>query len=161
MILGNQVEWALHCAMILACVPKGKQLSSKALAEFHGVPKEYLAKCLQQLSQAGIATTTTGPRGGYSLAKPANQISFLDIVEAIEGKKKTFNCNEIRRNNPCLTKPDRKFPGVCDIAKVMFEADEAWRASLRSRKLSDISDNLVSGITSQSAANFAEWLEAN
>lgn len=86
MILGNQVEWALHCVMILASAPEGKLLSSKALAEFHGVPKEYLAKCLQLLSQAGLVNTSPGPRGGYSLARKPNKISFLDIVEAVEGK---------------------------------------------------------------------------
>jgi DNA-binding IscR family transcriptional regulator len=65
MILGNQVEWALHCVMILASVPEGKRLNSRALAEFHGVPKEYLSKCLQMLSHAGLVHTTPGPYGGY------------------------------------------------------------------------------------------------
>lgn len=161
MILGSQVEWALHCVMILASVPKGKLLSSKALADFHGVPKEYLSKCLQMLSQAGLVNTTTGPRGGYSLAKSPNKISFLDVVEAIEGKASTFKCNEIRRNNPCLAKVDRKFSDLCKIASVMHEADEAWRNSLRERKLSDITDDLMDGVSKETASNFAEWVEEN
>lgn len=161
MILGNQVEWALHCMMILASVPKGKLLNSKALAEFHGVPKEYLSKCLQMLSQAGLVTTTTGPYGGYSLAKTPDKISFLDIVEAVEGKTKTFKCNEIRRNNPCLAKSDRKFSKLCDIAAVMHEADEAWRQSLRKRKLSDITNSLADGVSKETVDNFVEWIEEN
>ena len=161
MILGNQVEWALHCMVILGSAPEGKLLSSKALAEFHGVPKEYLAKCLQMLSQAGLVTTTTGPRGGYALARAASKISFLDIVEAVEGKKSTFKCNEIRRQNPCLAKADRKFSGVCAIAKVMYDADEAWRKSLRERKLSDLTDYLTDGVTKETVANFSSWLESN
>lgn len=159
MILGSHVEWALHCVMILASAPPGKLLSSKALADFHGVPKEYLSKCLQLLSQAGLVKTTTGPRGGYSLAKSPRDISFLDVVEAVEGRKKTFNCQEVRRNNPCLSRADRKFKGVCDIAKVMYEADEAWRASLRNRKMSEITERLSDGLTSESVANFERWLE--
>ena len=161
MILGNQVEWALHCMMILGSVPKGKLLNSKALADFHGVPKEYLSKCLQMLSQAGLVTTTTGPYGGYSLAKAPDKISFLDIVEAIEGNKKTFKCNEIRRNNPCLAKTDRKFSKLCDIATIMHEADEAWRTSLRERKLSDITDSLTGGVTKETVSNFTNWIEEN
>lgn len=159
MILGNQVEWALHCVMILASAPEGKLLSSKALADFHGVPKEYLSKCLQMLSQAGLVNTTTGPRGGYSLAKSPNEISFLDVVEAVEGKKCTFRCNEIRRNNPCLSAVDRKFSNLCGIARVMFEADEAWRKSLRDRKISDITDHLLDGVSEETVSNFAEWFE--
>jgi Rrf2 family protein len=161
MILGNQVEWALHCVMILASAPKGKLLNSKALAEFHGVPKEYLSKCLQMLSQAGLVTTTTGPYGGYSLAKAPDKISFLDVVEAVEGKLKTFKCTEIRRNNPCLAKSDRKFSKLCDIAVVMNEADEAWRKSLREKKLSDITNSLLDGVTKETVHNFEEWFEQN
>ena len=161
MILGNQVEWALHCMMILASVPEGKLLNSKALAEFHGVPKEYLSKCLQMLSQAGLVTTTTGPYGGYSIAKSPDKITFLDVVEAVEGKVKTFKCNEIRRNNPCLAKTDRKFGHLCDIASVMYEADEAWRRSLRAKKLSDITNNLADGVSKETVNNFVEWINNN
>lgn len=161
MILGNQVEWALHCMMILGSVPKGKLLNSKALANFHGVPKEYLSKCLQMLSQAGLVTTTTGPYGGYSIAKAPDKISFLDIVEAVEGNKKTFKCSEIRRNNPCLAKTDRKFAKLCDIASIMHEADEAWRTSLRERKLSEITGSLKDGVSKETVSNFANWIEEN
>lgn len=161
MILGNQVEWAIHCVVILASVPKGKLLNSKALAEFHGVPKEYLSKCLQMLSQAGLVTTTTGPYGGYNLAKTPDKISFLDVVEAIEGKTKTFKCNEIRRNNPCLAKADRKFSKLCGIAAVMNEADEAWRSSLREKKISDITDYLADGVSKETISNFRAWIDEN
>jgi Rrf2 family protein len=161
MILGNQVEWALHCVMILASVPEGKRLNSRALAEFHGVPKEYLSKCLQMLSHAGLVHTTPGPYGGYSLAKPANSISFLDVVEAVEGKAKTFKCNEIRRNNPCLAKIDRKFSSFCAIAAVMHDADEAWRQALRAKKISDITDHLAAGVSKETMNNFVKWIEEN
>lgn len=161
MILGNQVEWALHCMMILGSIPEGKLLNSKALAEFHGVPKEYLSKCLQMLSQAGLVKTTMGPYGGYNLAKTPDKITFLDIVEAVEGKTKTFKCNEIRRNNPCLAKGDRKFDKLCDIASIMHEADEAWRKSLREKKLSDLTDYLSDGVSKETINNFTNWVEEN
>lgn len=147
--------------MILASAPKGKLVSSKSLADFHGVPKEYLSKCLQMLSNAGIVSTTTGPKGGYSLAKSPDMISFLDIVEAVEGRSSTFKCNEIRRNNPCLAKSDRKFTGICAIAKVMYEADEAWRNSLRKKKLSSITNGLADGVSKESWSNLLEWFEQN
>lgn len=113
------------------------------------------------LSQAGIVNTITGPHGGYSLAKSPDKISFLDIVEAVEGKTKTFKCNEIRKNNPCLAKVDRKFAHICDIAAVMHEADEAWRKSLRSKKISDITNHLADGVSKETVAKFGEWLEQN
>src|ERR1700743_331652 len=103
MILKNQIEWALHCCALLANVPAGRYLPTRDLAEFHGVPKEYLSKALQALSQAGLVEGTLGPAGGYRLARAPDAISFLDIVEAVEGKASTFVCTNIRRNNPCLS----------------------------------------------------------
>ena len=76
MQLKNQVEWALHCCSILASAPEGGRLSTKDLAELHGVPKEYLSKALQALSAAGIVEGTLGPTGGYRLARPVAKISF-------------------------------------------------------------------------------------
>ena len=96
MILKSQVEWALHCCAILAGLPAGRYLSTKALAEFHGLPKEYLSKALQSLSQAGLVDTTLGPSGGYRLARPPAELTFLEIVEAVEGKSRTFVCTNIR-----------------------------------------------------------------
>ena len=141
MILKSQVEWALHCCAILAGLPEGRYLSTKALAELHGLPKEYLSKALQSLSQAGLVHTTLGPSGGYRLAKPPAELTFLEIVEAVEGKAQTFVCTNIRNNNPCRPK------GYCDsspcaVARIMWEADEAWRQKLRSVRLSDLVETL-------------------
>lgn len=137
MILKSQVEWALHCCAILSGLPEGRYLSTKALAELHGLPKEYLSKALQSLSQAGLVDTTLGPSGGYRLAKPPADISFLDIIEAVEGKSRTFVCNNIRDNNPCLARNQRN-RGTCAVARIMWEADEAWRTKLRSISLADL-----------------------
>lgn len=161
MILGNQVEWALHCVTLLASVPHGTLISSKTFAEFYGVPKEYLSKCLQMLSQAGLVITTTGPRGGYSLAKSPDKITFLDVVEAVEGRKKTFQCTEIRRNNPCLAKVDRKFVGLCEIATVMHEADEAWRRSLREKRLSDVVSQATGRLSEESREKLTQFFASD
>src|SRR5690242_7227712 len=142
MILKSQVEWALHCCAILSGVPEGRYLSTKALAELHGLPKEYLSKALQSLSQAGLVDTTLGPSGGYRLAKPPEQMTFLDIVEAVEGKGRTFVCSNIRENNPCLPE-NYCYSGPCAVARIMWEADEAWRDKLRSVTLSDLGRMLV------------------
>lgn len=157
MILKSQVEWALHCCAILAGLPDGRYLSTKALAELHGVPKEYLSKALQSLSQAGLVHTTLGPSGGYRLAKPASELTFLDIVEAVEGKTRTFVCNNIRANNPC--RPEGYCEsGACAIARIMWEADEAWRAKLRSVRLSGLIETLSQEVPAPLWKSTFEWV---
>jgi Rrf2 family protein len=157
MILKSQVEWALHCCAILAGLPEGRYLSTKALAEFHGLPKEYLSKALQSLSQAKLVLSTLGPSGGYRLSRAPGEISFLDVVEAVEGKERTFVCSNIRANNPC--RPEGFCDaGSCAIARVMWEADEAWRAKLRSVTLAMLVSTLEHEIPATLWRSSSEWL---
>lgn len=157
MILKSQVEWALHCCAILAGLPEGRYLSTKALAELHGLPKEYLSKALQSLSQAGLVHTTLGPSGGYRLARSPTELTFLDIVEAVEGKSRTFVCNNIRANNPCRPKGYCE-SSPCAVARIMWEADEAWRSKLRSVRLSDLAETLSQEIPADIWEKTFEWV---
>ncbi|WP_413731229.1 RrF2 family transcriptional regulator [Sodalis sp. RH20] len=157
MILKSQVEWALHCCALLAGMPAERYLSTKTLAEFHGLPKEYLSKALQSLSQAGLVATTLGPGGGYRLARAPAEITFLDIVEAVEGKRQTFICNEIRGNNPCRAK------GTCDskpcpIARIMWDADAAWRHSLAGVSLASLALTLAEDVPDDLLKRTMDWL---
>jgi Rrf2 family protein len=157
MNLKNQVEWALHCCAMMMALPDGATVPAKVLAEFHGVPKEYLSKALQALSQAGIVSGTLGPSGGYRLARAADDISFLDIVEAVEGKRSTFRCDEIRANNPCLPRRHRAAK-PCTIARVMWNADEAWRQSLRAVTLTNLAAQLAEDVPEEQLAKGRAWL---
>ena len=157
MFLKSQVEWVLHCCAILAGLPDGRYLSTKALAEFHGLPKEYLSKALQSLSQAGLVHTTLGPSGGYRLAKPPAELTFLDIVEAVEGTAPTFVCTNIRANNPCRPQGYCE-SGPCAVARIMWEADEAWRAKLRSVRLSDLIGILSQDLPAELWKASFEWV---
>lgn len=157
MILGNQVEWALHCMTVLGRMPEGVHISAKLLAEFHGVPKEYLSKAMQSLASAGLVNTTSGPKGGYSLSRSPSKITMLDIVEAVEGKKMTFNCQEIRGNIPCKGKPSKP-TSACTIASVMYKADNAWRDVLRKQKLSDMVEAVEKNVPDDALKYSDEWL---
>ena len=157
MILRSQVEWALHCCTLLAGLPPEEHLSTKDLAEFHGVPKEYLSKALQALAQAGLVEGTLGPRGGYRLARPAAEITFLDVVEAVEGRRSTFACTEIRRNHPCHP-PKSVFAAPCRIARVMHGADEAWRQALRATSVAEIAVALTEELPPDVIAKNHAWL---
>ena len=138
MHLGEGVEWALHCASLLASLPPGTTLPASRLAEFHGVPPAYLAKHLQALSQAGIVESVPGRRGGYRLGRPAAEVTLLDVIEAVEGTAGSFRCTEIRRRGPTAS-PAANYPQACRITMAMDRADEAWRASLRGQTLAELS----------------------
>lgn len=157
MILKSQVEWALHCCGILSALPEGRYLSTKALAELHGLPKEYLSKALQSLSQAGLVHTMLGPSGGYRMARAPGDLTFLDVVEAVEGAGRTFVCQNIRANNPCRPK-DHCDNGACAIARIMWDADEAWRASLRKVTFADLGVMLKDEVSPEVLSRTFNWV---
>jgi len=163
MQLRGTVEWALHCCAVLAGLAPDRYLPTRDLADFHGVPKAYLSKALQALSQAGLVTGTLGPAGGYRLARAPERISFLEIVEAVEGKASTFACTDIRRNNPCLSAAEVKSlctdAKPCAVAKVMWRADRAWRDSLRAVTLADLGKALESALPPGARRKGAAWIE--
>jgi Rrf2 family protein len=158
MRLGEGVEWALHCTTVLALVPPDMAMAGAHLADFHGVPTAYLAKALQALSRAGLVESTPGRRGGYRLARPAAEITLLDVVLAVEGDEPAFRCSEIRRRGPAAM-PARFYPHPCGIAAAMWRAEDAWRASLRETTVADILGSLMQSVSPESAAKAATWMQ--
>lgn len=156
MQLKSQVEWALHCCAVMGGLPPGQDISTKALAESHGIPKEYLSKALQSLSSADLVESALGPSGGYRLSRAADEMTFLDIVEAVEGPGLTFACSEIRKNNPCRSDNFRD-KRSCPIARVMWKADKAWRDALRAATLADLGQTLLAEVPEPMLQASVEW----
>lgn len=161
MQLGNQVEWALHCASTLASLESGKRLSASALAELFEVPPKYLAKALQSLSAAGLIGSTAGPKGGYCLTRSADSIRLVEIVDAIEGSGKMFRCQEIRRRGPCRSASGRHFSKPCQLAEVMWRAESAWRRELESVTLGDILHRVGKEVAPALLKVLNGWVEQN
>lgn len=160
MKLGDGVEQAIHSVTMLAHLTPHGVLSAAALAEFHGASPSYLLKHLQALSGAKVVETIPGPRGGYRLARPAAEISLLDIVLAVEGPQPAFRCNEIRQRGPNPVPGNPAKP--CGIATAMLKAERAYRAALASTTIADIIGDLNETDTSgEIAARSCAFLDLN
>ena len=158
MKLSEGVEWGLHAVVLLAFTPPESALSAARIAEYHGVPAPYLAKHLQTLARAGILEAVPGPRGGYRLARPADEIRVLDVLEAIDGDTAAFRCTEIRRRGPAA-RPAREYRVPCGIHAVMLRADAAWRAELARNTVADIAAGVMSTSSTRALELGAEWLQ--
>lgn len=139
--LGDGVEAALHCALVLAALPHGKVLSGQDLAALHGLSESYLLKHLRALTAAGVTEAVPGPKGGYRLAREPHAISMLDVVEAIDGPGPAFVCREIRRNGPVTTNDPCAYRKDCFIKSRMLAAETVWREALASQSLQDLLDD--------------------
>ncbi|WP_442906383.1 RrF2 family transcriptional regulator [Kineococcus sp. NBC_00420] len=135
MKMSDGVEWAVHCCVVLTAA--SGPVPAARLAQFHDVSASYLAKHLQALSRAGIIASVQGKDGGYRLTRPADEVSVLDIVEAVDGARPAFVCTEIRQRGP-LASPPEACTRPCGVLRTMAAADEAWRASLRATFVADL-----------------------
>jgi Rrf2 family protein len=137
MKLPRSTEWLLHCTTSLAQLEPGSTASAAQLSAYFDVPTAYLAKQLQALVKAGVLSGTTGPRGGFRLAKPASEITLLEIVEAVDGVSSPYECREIRQQGRGALPAD-ECRGPCILAVKMAEAHEAWRTTLAATTVADI-----------------------
>ncbi len=158
MKLGEGVEQAIHSVAMLSGLSDGGVLSAAAISEFHGVSTSYLLKHLQALSGAGILATVPGPKGGYKLAKAAEDISLLDIVIAVEGPAPAFRCNEIRQRGPNPV-GSHLFAKPCIIASAMLKAERAYRAELAKTSVADLGVQLAALDDGSIAARSCAFLE--
>ena len=158
MRLSEGVEWGLHCATLLAVVPPERTLSAARLAEYHGVPAPYLTKHLQALVRAGFLESVPGARGGFRLARPATDLTVLDVVEAIDGVDPSFTCTEIRRRGPTRL-PAREYGVPCSIHVVMDRADAAWRAELQAVSIADLVREVVQRAPARALEKGIGWMQ--
>jgi Rrf2 family protein len=85
MRLGRAAAYAVFATAHLAEKGSTSPIQGKEIAESCAIPSGHLLKILQQLVRAQILSSERGPAGGFMLRKPAQEISLLEIVEAIEG----------------------------------------------------------------------------
>lgn len=137
------VEYALHCLVYLIDHTEDSSIGIKELSTFQGVSETYLSKIFSKLSKNGIVSSVPGVKGGYKLAKSPEEISFWDVIEAVEGPKPIFQCKNIKdngylyRDNTCSSAPSS-----CTINLVMLSAEEKMRDFLRSKTLSWLNEEL-------------------
>ncbi len=79
---------ALYAALSVIEIARrepGQGVRAREIAELFDLPPAYAAKVMTQLTRAGILASDRGPRGGYRLARDAAEVTFLEVVEAVDG----------------------------------------------------------------------------
>jgi Rrf2 family protein len=100
--ISRKIDYGLRAMIHLAGLPVGKIASLQDLSTTLHIPREFLAKILKVLSAGALVRSSRGAHGGYQLARPARDISFLEVIEAVEGPVQL---------NVCLDHKDR-----CDVS---------------------------------------------
>lgn len=85
MQITRQADYAVRAVLYLAQLGPDRRAATSQIAEEQQIPPSFLAKIVSQLSVAGLLQTSRGARGGVSLARNPDEISLLEVVEAIDG----------------------------------------------------------------------------
>ena len=83
--ISRKIDYALRAVICMADQPPGEVVSFRKIATIEQVPEDFMAKILRQLVREGLVNSTRGARGGYCLARPPEEISFLEVIEAVDG----------------------------------------------------------------------------
>ncbi len=126
----RQTEYAIRGLQELARRNADAPVQLKIIAGSCEVSEAFLAKIFQMLGQAGIVNSHRGVKGGFSLGRPAAEISLRDVVEVCEGGIVLNHC--LRTVNPC------KDADTCAVADVWREAQDALTGALDRTNLADV-----------------------
>ncbi len=85
MQITRQADYALRAIYHLTKLDPAQRAATSQIAEEQRIPPSFLAKIISQLSIAGLIHTSRGARGGVSLARSPEEITILEVVEAIDG----------------------------------------------------------------------------
>ncbi|MEQ8345334.1 MAG: Rrf2 family transcriptional regulator [Sneathiellaceae bacterium] len=162
-LYGTAVEYGLHCLLLLVRMPTepeaAQRPSARDLAEYQGVSPSYLAKTFTLLEKAGLVRSVEGAGGGFELARPAAQISVLEVADALEAGKRLFDCQDVRHR--CILYADAPpawaTSGTCGIHAVMLRAEREMRQVLSGTSLADLAAGLAPKVPAEFERQARAW----
>ncbi len=83
--ISRKIDYGLRAMIYLASIPREAIVPFREIARQMMIPEDFLAKILKTLVDHRLVKSARGPHGGYALAQGPEAISFLDVIEAVEG----------------------------------------------------------------------------
>jgi Rrf2 family protein len=92
MMFSTKAEYGIRVMVELAGTAREQPIPLAEIAERGGLPLAYLEHLVARLRKAGLVSSRRGSRGGYMLARPAEEITMAEVVEALEGSIAPIEC---------------------------------------------------------------------
>lgn len=134
-LFSQTAEYALRAVAYL-CTHRQKMCGSKEIAEGTRVPAGYLSKIMKDLVDRGIVKSQRGPRGGFLLARAAEQISVLDVINAVD---------PVRRITHCPLGIPEHGTKLCRLHRKLDDAIAVVEETLRAAVMTDLVEPSQSG----------------
>jgi Rrf2 family protein len=119
----------LHAVVYMADQETNEPVASHVIAKARKIPDRFLLKVLKPLVSARVLLSVKGPNGGYRLAKPAGDITLLEVLEAVDGPIRGLSPLSGEKKNGTL---NTKLESICK------ESAEQIRKHLGSVRISQL-----------------------
>jgi Rrf2 family transcriptional regulator, iron-sulfur cluster assembly transcription factor len=127
-------EYAIIGLLYLAKQPAARTIMIDEISEAEGVPKSFLAKIFQSLAKGGFVRSHRGAGGGFSLAKPASEITLLQVLQCVEGVFALQKC--VSDEPECVVSTTRM--SSCTLCAVFSEAQNRVNEVFARTTLTDL-----------------------
>ena len=134
-MLSQKAKYAIKALLVLARAQEDDLLvQARDISGDQNIPKKFLDLIFFELRRHGLVQSTRGREGGYSLAKPAAEISIAAIVRAVDGPLAPLPCASVKFYRRCSDCEDEK---TCEVRKLMREVRDAASAILDNTSLAE------------------------
>ncbi|MGN6279000.1 MAG: RrF2 family transcriptional regulator [Sphingomonas sp.] len=133
-MITTKSRYAFRALLAIAAARDGKATASLAIAREYAIPHKFLEQILVDLKKAGILESRRGPSGGYVMLRPADTISFGEVLRLFEGPLAPLPClsrQSYRRCEDCVDEAS------CSIRREFGRAYDAYRQVLDGRTIAD------------------------
>jgi Rrf2 family protein len=133
-VISNKAKYAFRALLAVASAPEGEALTSAEIARRYAIPHKFLEQILLDLKKAGILDSRRGKSGGYVMLRPADTVSFGEVLRIFEGPLAPLPClsrQSYRRCEDCVSEV------ACEIRREFGRAYDASRQVLDARTIGD------------------------
>lgn len=148
MVLSQKAKYALRALLMLAEADPEELVLVKDIADHQNVPRKFLELIMLELKRHGFVHSQRGRNGGYTLARPAEAISFGQVIRALDGPLAPLPCASVTGYRRCADCADEQ---TCAIRRVMRRVRDAMadildRTTLAEARGGRIDDRLLATV---------------
>ena len=129
--LSRKSDYALRAVIYLARLSPEQYGRVSQIAKARSIPQAFLAQILPLLANRGVVRSQQGAHGGYTLARRPSEISFLEIIEAVEGPLRLNKCTG-EHHDDCMLQES------CEMHSVWSKAQKQTADFLRNVTMADM-----------------------
>jgi Rrf2 family protein len=133
-MISQKAKYALRALLALSRAPRGQTIFIGEIAETQNIPKKFLEQILLELKRHGIVESRRGKAGGYALFRPADMVTFGEVLRIVDGPIAPLPCLSNTAYRRCADCTDET---NCEIRRTFAHVAEATRAVLDSTSIAD------------------------